>query len=95
MQTYDVKKERKDLYGAPRDFQIVQGPSLTSLMGEGHGDPNTSTGHREAVEALYAASYGVRALAKDRLGKVHTVGPPEGLWSADDLTVFRTRDKSA
>jgi hypothetical protein len=26
---------------------------------------------------------------------VHVVGPLEGLWSADDLQVFRTRDKAA
>jgi hypothetical protein len=64
-------------------------------MVDGRGDPNTSTAYREAIEALYAVSYAVRAATKTRLGKVHTVGPLEGLWSADDPEVFRTRDKSA
>jgi hypothetical protein len=64
-------------------------------MVDGHGDPNTSPGYREAVEALYTASYSVRASAKSRLGRVHTVGPLEGLWSAEDMEVFRTREKSA
>lgn len=96
MQTYDIKKQRKDLYASkPGDFEIVEVPPLQFLMVDGHGDPNTSTAYREAIEALYAASYAVRAVAKARLEKVHTVGPLEGLWSADDAEAFRTREKSA
>lgn len=96
MQTYDIKKQHKDLY-APRSayFEIVVVPPLDFLMIDGHGDPNTSTAYRDAVEALYTASYGVRAVARARLGRVHVVGPLEGLWSAADMDVFRTRDKSA
>jgi hypothetical protein len=96
MTTYDVKKERKDLY-APRrgEFAVVDVPTLAFLMVDGHGDPNTEAAYREAVEALFATSYAVRALAKARLGRVHTVGPLEGLWSAADMDTFRTRDKSA
>ena len=96
MQTYDIKKERKDLYGAKAGgFEIVEVPPLPFLMVDGHGDPNTSPAYREAVEALYVASYSVRASAKASLGRVHTVGPLEGLWSAEDMEVFRTREKSA
>jgi hypothetical protein len=95
-QTYDVKKERKDLYGARAgDFQVVDVPPFHFLMIDGHGDPNTSRAYLEAVQALYAASYAVRAAARADLGRVHTVGPLEGLWSADDLEVFATRVKSA
>lgn len=96
MQSYDVKKERKDLY-APRagDFTIVDVPEMQFFMVDGHGDPNTSPAYKQAVEALYTSSYAVRALAKTRLERVHTVGPLEGLWSADDWEVFRTREKSA
>jgi hypothetical protein len=96
MQTSDIKKERKGLYAPKRgNFEIVDVPELGFLMIDGHGDPNTSAGYREAVEALYTASYAVRAAAKTRLGKVHTVAPLEGLWSAADWNAFRTRDKSA
>lgn len=96
MQTYDIKTARKDLYAAkPGDFAIVDVPDMGFLMIDGHGDPNTSVAYREAVEALYAASYAVRAVAKTRLERVHTVGPLEGLWSAEDPEAFRTRDKSA
>jgi len=94
--TYDIKKQRKELYAPRTDaFAFVEVPPLEFLMVDGRGDPNTSTAYREAVEALYTTSYAVRALAKTRLERVHTVGPLEGLWSAEDLEVFRTRDKSA
>jgi len=96
MQTYDIKQERKDLYAPKRgDFVIVEVPDMVFVMIDGHGDPNTSATYREAVEALYATSYAVRAVAKNRLGRVHTVAPLEGLWSAEDPEAFRTRDKSA
>ncbi|HEY0169072.1 MAG TPA: GyrI-like domain-containing protein [Jatrophihabitans sp.] len=96
MQTYDIKKERKDLYAPKRvDFEIVDVPEMWFLMIDGHGDPNTSVAYREAVEALYTASYAVRAAAKTRWGRVHTVAPLEGLWSAKDWTAFRARDKDA
>lgn len=96
IQTYDLKKDRKDLY-APRQhvFSLVDVPDQSFLMVDGHGDPNTSPAYRKAVEALYTLSYAVRAEAKNRLGRVHTVGPLEGLWSASDLEVFHTRDKVA
>ncbi|MEO5743470.1 MAG: GyrI-like domain-containing protein [Terracoccus sp.] len=96
IQTYDLKKDRKDLY-MPRQhvFSFVDVPDQSFLMVDGHGDPNTSPAYRHAVEALYTLSYAVRALAKNRLGRVHTVGPLEGLWSASDLEVFHTRDKGA
>jgi hypothetical protein len=94
--TYDVKKERKDLYAPkPGRFESVDVPQMGFLLIDGHGDPITSAAYREAVEGLYAASYAVRAVGKQALGRVHTVAPLEGLWSAADLAVFRTRDKSA
>jgi hypothetical protein len=94
--SYDLKKERRDLY-APRPdrFQLVDVPGMGFLVVDGHGDPNTSAAYREAVQALYATSYAVRAVAKQTLGRVHTVAPLEGLWSAADMAVFRTRDKAA
>ncbi len=96
MHPYDIKKHRQDLY-APKsaDFEIVEVPPMDFLMVDGHGDPNTSTAYRDAVEALYAASYAVRSLTKTRLGMVHTVCPLEGLWSSDDLGAFLRREKSA
>ncbi len=80
---------------SPGDVEVVDVPEIRCLMIDGHGDPNTSVTCREAVAALYATSYAIRVVGKKTLGRVHRVGPLEGLWSAEDLEVFRTRDKSA
>jgi len=93
---YDVKRERPGLYSARRGrFEVVDVPPLAFLMVDGHGDPNTAPAYRRALTALYTASYAVRAVAKEDLGRVHVVAPLEGRWSADDLDAFRTRDKGA
>ncbi|SDF76009.1 hypothetical protein SAMN05660662_3287 [Blastococcus aurantiacus] len=95
MQAYDLKRERRDLYAPGREFAVVDVPEMAFLMVDGHGDPNTAPAYRAAVEALYTAAYAARAVAKAALGRVHVVAPLEGLWTAADLAVFRTRDKSA
>lgn len=93
---YDIKRERRDLYGARAGrFDVVEVPPLWFLLADGGGDPNSSVEYRTVVEALYTLSYTVRALAKAELGRPHTVGPLEGLWYADDLSVFTARDKDA
>jgi len=94
MDTYDIKKEHRDLY-APRaaSFVTVDVPEFTFLMIDGHGNPNTADAYRHAVEALYSVSYGVRFAAKNQLARVHVVAPLEGLWWADDLGAFSARAK--
>lgn len=96
MDTYDIKKAFPSLY-APKsgDFHIVDVPELQFLMIDGQGDPNTVPAYTVAVEALYSLSYAVRAITKAELGRVHTVGPLEGLWSAPDPAVFVSRQKDA
>ena len=47
--------------GAP---VIVDVPELSFLMVDGTGDPNTSRGYREGVEALFAVSYRVKFAVK-------------------------------
>lgn len=92
----DIKRARRDLYtGKVGRFDLVQVPPMNFLMVDGRGDPNTAPGYRTAVEALYATSYAVRAVARSELGLVHTVGPLEGLWYADDPRLFSARDKGA
>lgn len=94
MKNYDVKKERSGLYTAKRGaFEIVDVPEMKFFVSDGQGDPNTSGDYEAAVRALYSTSYAVRAVAKAQLGLVHTVGPLEGLWAAEDLRVFKTHDK--
>lgn len=88
---YDIKQDRPELYRGKRDFEVVDVPAMQFLMADGRGNPNESTDYAKVVEALYTTSYAVRAVAKETLGRVHTVGPLEGLWTADDLEVFKTR----
>ena len=96
MPSHDIKKALPALYAPKRGgFHVVDVPEIAFLMVDGHGDPNTSPAYTEAVTALYTLSYTVRAIVKTDLGRVHTVGPLEGLWSADDPAVFVTREKSA
>lgn len=95
MLTSDIKTERRGRYAPKRDFEIVDVPELAFLMIDGHGDPNTAPAYRDAIQALYTASYAIRAAAKAELGRVHPVGPLEGLWSAADWAAFRTGDKDS
>lgn len=96
MENYDVKRDRRDLY-APRAgrIDVVDVPPLRYLMADGAGDPDTSADYRAVVEALFTCSYAVRKACIAELGRKHTVGPLEGLWSARDMEVFHTRDKAA
>jgi len=95
MDTYDIKKELPTLYAPkPGDFHVVEVPELSFLMTDGHGEPNVSPGYAEAVEALFSLSYAVRAIEKSELGRAHTVGPLEGLWSAEDPRAFVAGHKS-
>jgi DNA-binding PadR family transcriptional regulator len=94
MDKVDIKKVRKDLYAPGRTrFEIVEVPAMNFLMIDGKGDPNTAESYQEAVEALYSVSYTLKFASKRQLGRDFVVGPLEGLWHADDLEVFRTRDK--
>lgn len=97
MDTFDIKKTYPSLYAPkPRDdFHRVEVPELLFLQVDGHGDPNTTPAYIDAVQALYTLSYAIRAVAKHDLGRVHTVGPLEGLWSAEDPRVFAAGKKSA
>ena len=94
MDTFDIKRERRDLY-APRagEFALIDVPELSFLMVDGHGNPNAADAYREAVEALYAMSYTARFAAKKQLDRVHVVGPLEGLWWAENPDVFLTGSK--
>lgn len=95
MSNFDIKKAYPLLY-APRPGEIVtvDVPPLHYFQIDGHGDPNTTPSYLDAVRTLYPASYAARAIAKTELGRVHTVAPLEGLWSAEDPAAFVARNKS-
>ena len=62
---------------------------MNFLMVDGAGNPNTSQSYKEAVEALYAASYTLKFMIKKRSPEDdYVVMPLEGLWWTDDPTSF-------
>ena len=90
MQKVDLKKELKELYrpSAKRVVQ-VEVPSFNFLMVDGEGDPNTSQDYANAVEALFSVSYTAKFMIKKSSQAIdYSVMPLEGLWWADDLSVF-------
>ncbi|HTV68631.1 MAG TPA: hypothetical protein VMF90_08845, partial [Rhizobiaceae bacterium] len=94
MEKIDLKKELKALYNPPKGvFEIIDVPPLNYFMVDGKGDPNTASAYREAVEALYSASYTLKFMAKKELARDYTVPPLEGLWWAEDMETFITREK--
>jgi hypothetical protein len=83
-----------ELYHASTTPALVDVPGLTFLMIDGHGDPNVSPAYAEAIQALYAVSYAAKFAIKKSGGPDFRVSPLEGLWTAVDLSAFRTGDKS-
>ena len=94
MQKIDFKKELKHLYKASaKTIEIVNVPRLNYLAVEGGGGPN-STDFQQAIEALYPVSYTLKFIAKKgELGTDFVVMPLEGLWWAEDMSVFTTGEK--
>lgn len=96
MDKYDIRKAHKPLYKAfTTDFSVIDVPTLQYIAVEGHGDPNTSTSYSDAVEALYSVAYALKFDSKKNLERDFAVGPLEGLWRADDMSAFISRDKNA
>ena len=96
MRKIDLKKELKQLY-LPSAKVVVQVdvPAFQFLMIDGEGDPNTSQEYVQAVEALYSVSYTSKFIVKKGPQAIdYAVMPLEGLWWADDMSVFTVNDKS-
>ena len=94
MQKTDFKKTLKHLYNPPKQFETVDVPEMQFLMADGHGDPNTEQEYTDVIEALYAVAYKMKFISKKTLEQDYTVPPLEGLWWADDMATFLTREKS-
>jgi hypothetical protein len=96
MTKVDHKKELSELYKtSAKGVREVTVPTLTYLMADGSGDPNTTRAYTEAVEALFSVSYTAKfALKRSALAYDYAVMPLEGLWWADDLSVFGNGDRS-
>lgn len=95
MTKIDFKKTLKHLYAPKKKFEIVDVSEMQFIMVDGHGDPNTAQDYQDAVEALYAMAYKMKFISKKTLEKDYVVPPLEGLWWAEDMETFTTREKSA
>jgi hypothetical protein len=97
MPKFDVKKELKHLYQpSAKEVSLVDVPEMNFLMIDGQGDPNTSPEYQEAMEALYAVAYQLKFTVKGRDPELDFVVPPlEGLWWAEEMSDFLTRNKDA
>ena len=94
MSKVDFKKTLKQFYIPPREFVIVDVPDMQFVMVDGHGDPNTAQEYKDAIESLYAVAYKMKFISKKTLERDYTVPPLEGLWWAEDMATFLTREKS-
>ncbi len=96
MEKIDLKHELNPLYKpSARDVVMVDVPAMNFLMIDGAGDPNSNLAFSEAVEALFSVSYHLKFEAKKgSLAIDYGVMPLEGLWWAEDMSLFRVDDKS-
>lgn len=92
----DLKREVLGYRAKQGSFDTIELPPRRYFQVEGQGDPNTSPAFARAIEALYPAAYRLKFLSKNELDRDYVVPPLEGLWWADDMSVFdRARNKSA
>lgn len=93
MDKIDFKKTDKPFYsGKVGRFDIIDVPKLNYLMIDGDGGP-VGESYPPSIAALYGVSYGLKFYSKQQLGKDYVVGPLQGLWWADDMNTFITREK--
>lgn len=91
----DFKRTLKHLYAPPNDnFTVVDVPEMQYMMVDGQGPPGNPD-YVSAVEWLFATSYAIKFISKGKLGRDYVVPPLEGLWWADDMSVFTSDDRDA
>jgi hypothetical protein len=95
MDKIDFKKTLKQFYQPTTKFALVDVPRMQFVMVDGKGDPNVDPSYTRALEWLYSVSYALKFASRKALSRDYVVPPLEGLWWADDMSTFRTRDKGA
>jgi len=91
----DLTKEYKQLYQpSAKTPVILTVPAFNFLSLEGNGDPNNSQLYQDTLQSLYQLSYTIKFALKKASGIDFQVMPLEGLWWAEDMTDFLTREKS-
>lgn len=94
MEKIDFKKQLAALYNPKnKDWEYIDVPPMNYLMVDGEGDPNKSVEYKQAVEALFSVSYTLKFISKRQMDKDYVVSSLEGLWYADDMSVFESGNK--
>ncbi len=96
MKKIDLKRTLSPFYRASAiNVTEVTLPPLRYLMIDGQGDPNTSPAYSQAIEALFSVSYAAKfAIKKSAAPTDYVVMPLEGLWWAEDHSVFTANDRA-
>lgn len=93
MQKIDFKKQLKEFYGpSSKQIVLVDVPKMQFIKVDGKGMPG-GPAYQKALEWLYGLSYPIKFMSKQQLDKDYVVPPLEGLWWADDMSTFITREK--
>ena len=89
-------KEYSQIYTQPKNkINLVDVPTLNFLMIDGTGDPTDNPDYSEAVSALYAVAYKLKFTIKKGPRAIdYKVMPLEGLWWAEDITLFNLENRS-
>jgi hypothetical protein len=91
----DYRRELGDLYDAREQPALIEVPTISYLMVDGHGNPNRSETFKRAVEALYAVAYEIKFRVRELPDGVDfAVMPLEGLWWIPNARVWDFDDKS-
>lgn len=96
--SFDYKKEYKDLYLPKTIPQIIEIPTMKFVQVEGQGNPNIPNGeYQKAVQILYSVSFTIKMSPKS--GFVipdyfsYIVPPLEGLWTLPEKPEENIIDK--
>jgi len=93
MEKIDFKKEYKALFKpSAKKVSIVEVPKFNYLMIDGNGSPAAEE-YQHAMETIYPMAYTLKFMAKTSLQRDFVVNPLEGLWWAEDYTVFSNGNK--
>jgi len=94
MDKVDLKREQRALYAPPTGRWVeVTVPPMRYLAVDGQGNPETAQAYQDAVAALFTAAYAAKFASRQQLGRDYVVLPLQGLWWAEDMSTFRTREK--
>lgn len=84
----EERRRLEELYLPPTDeFVFVDVPDMQFVMIDGAGD-HDSEAFVQATRWLFAVTYPIKRIAKERMGKNFVEAPIEVLWWADDMADF-------